>query len=129
MIVGRAASKRTHQINPGSLALPLPDLRESVPAPESELPKGNLVAGAAVAVFCWLILPRSSLPGQRCFGRAWAERQSLGSFSLRSPPFTGLTQLPPRSRLKREQKERFAAKHRLYEMAVVWKRLAPGSEL
>lgn len=52
MIVGRAASKRTHQISPGSLALRLPDLRESVPAPESELPKGNLVAGAAVPVCC-----------------------------------------------------------------------------
>lgn len=52
MIVDRAASKRTHQNSPVSLALLLPDLRESVQAPESELPKGKLAEGAAVEVRC-----------------------------------------------------------------------------
>lgn len=51
MIVDRAASKRTRQNSPASLALLLPDLRELVQAPESEPPKGNLVERAAVEVW------------------------------------------------------------------------------
>ena len=53
MIVDRAASKRTRRNSPGSLAVLLPGLREPVPAPESEVPKGNpleeqlLLRGAA----------------------------------------------------------------------------------
>lgn len=132
-IVDRAASKRTRQNSPASLALLLPDLRESVQAPESEPPKGNLVEGAAVEVRCYLVLPCLSLPSQCCFRLAWAEHQSFRFF----PPcpaslkFVDLTVLPPTVRIKgdREQKGHFTIKRHLYERAAMWKRLAPGSEL
>jgi len=86
MIVGRAASKRTRQNSPVSLALLLPDLRELVQAPESELPKGNLVERAAAEVRCYLSLPCLSLPSQHCFRLAWSEHQSPRSFAPSAPP-------------------------------------------
>lgn len=127
MIVDRAASKRTRRNSPGSLAVLLPGLREPVPAPESEEPKGNLLEEQ-------LLLRGAAYLTRGGLCPASVSSGVLGLYLARSgpshlaPPFT---KLPPTVSLEagREQKEHFTIKQGLCERPVAWKRLAPGGEL
>lgn len=119
-IVDRAASKRTRRDSPGSLAVSLPGLREPVPAPESKVPKGNLLEEQ-------LLLRGAAYLTWRCFGHAWAEAGSLRAFSPRSPLYQAAPEVGPEG--GREQKELFTVKQGLCERPVAWKKLAPGGEL
>lgn len=78
-----------------------------------------------------LSYPASLSPANIASGSPGLSISHPGFSPASPPPPQFITRLSPTVRLKgdRKQKEHFTVKHRLYEMATVWKRLAPGSEL
>lgn len=104
------------------------------PGPGSELPQGNLVAGAAVEVWYWLIFPACLSPANIAAGLPGLSISHPGPFPLAQAPTPQIYRLnqcipPVRLEGEREQKGHFTAKHHFYKMATAWEMLAPGSEL
>lgn len=134
MIVGRAASKRTHQNSPVSLALLLPDLWESVQALDLNCRRETWLQEQLLRYGTGLSSLPVSPPANIAAGLPGLSISHPGPFPLAQAPTPQIYRLnrcipPVRLEGEREQKGHFTVKHHFYKMATAWEMLAPGSEL